>query len=35
LEFMQVKEQRDWKEFVDTSLMDDLEREGFVAAVYR
>jgi len=35
LEFMQVKEHRDWKDFVDTSLMDELEREGFVAAVYR
>jgi NitT/TauT family transport system substrate-binding protein len=35
LDFMQVKEQRDWREFVDTSLMDELEREGFVASVYR
>ena len=31
LEFMQVKEQRDWKDFVGTSLMDELEREGFSA----
>jgi ABC-type nitrate/sulfonate/bicarbonate transport system substrate-binding protein len=35
LEFMQVKEHRDWKEFVDTSVMDELEKEGFVTAVYR
>ena len=35
LELMQVKEQRNWKEFVDTSLMDELEREGFVASVYK
>ena len=35
LEFMQVKEQRDWKDFVDTSLMDELEREGFLSSVYR
>jgi NitT/TauT family transport system substrate-binding protein len=35
LEFMQVKEQRDWREFVDTSLMDELEREGFTASVYK
>ena len=35
LEFMGVKEHHDWKEFVDTSLMDELEREGFVTAVYR
>src|SRR5215467_525387 len=35
LEFMGVKEYRDWKEFVDTSLMDELEREGFVTAVYK
>jgi NitT/TauT family transport system substrate-binding protein len=35
LELMQVKEQRDWKEFVDTSLMDELEREGFLASVYK
>ena len=30
LEFMQVKEQRDWREFVDTSVMDELDREGFL-----
>ncbi len=35
LEFMQVKEQRDWREFVDTSVMDELEKEGFVASVYK
>jgi ABC-type nitrate/sulfonate/bicarbonate transport system substrate-binding protein len=35
LEFMQVKEQRDWKDFVDTSLMDELEREGFLSDVYK
>jgi len=35
LEFMQVKEQRDWKDFVDTSLMDELEREGFLSSIYR
>ncbi|HEY3168697.1 MAG TPA: ABC transporter substrate-binding protein [Candidatus Binatia bacterium] len=35
LEFMQIKEQRDWKEFVDTSVMDELDREGFIAGVYK
>jgi NitT/TauT family transport system substrate-binding protein len=35
LEFMQVKEQRDWKEFVDPSLMEELEREGFLSSVYK
>ena len=35
LDFMQVKEQHDWKEFVDTTPMEELEREGFVASVYR
>jgi ABC-type nitrate/sulfonate/bicarbonate transport system substrate-binding protein len=35
LELMQVKEQRDWRDFVDTSLMDELEREGFLTAVYK
>jgi len=35
LELMQVKEQRDWKDFVDTSVMDELEREGFLTAVYK
>ena len=35
LEFMQVKERRDWREFVDTSVMDDLEREGFLTSVYK
>jgi hypothetical protein len=35
LDLMQIKERRDWKEFVDTSIMDDLEREGFVASVYK
>jgi ABC-type nitrate/sulfonate/bicarbonate transport system substrate-binding protein len=35
LEFMQVKEQRDWREFVDTSVMDELEREGFLNSIYK
>jgi NitT/TauT family transport system substrate-binding protein len=35
LELMQVKEQRDWRDFVDTSFMDELEREGFISAVYK
>jgi len=35
LEFMQVKEQRDWRDFVDTSVMDELEREGFLNTVYK
>lgn len=35
LEFMQVKEQRDWRDFVDTSIMDELESEGFVNSVYK
>ncbi|HWO41196.1 MAG TPA: ABC transporter substrate-binding protein [Candidatus Eisenbacteria bacterium] len=35
LDMMGVKERRDWKEFVDPSLMTELEREGFLAAVYR
>ena len=35
LELMQVKEQRDWRDFVDTSIMDELEREGFIASVYK
>ena len=35
LEFMQVKEQRDWREFVDTSVMDELDREGFLSSVYK
>jgi NitT/TauT family transport system substrate-binding protein len=35
LEMMQVKEQRDWKEFVDPSFIEELEREGFFAAVYK
>jgi ABC-type nitrate/sulfonate/bicarbonate transport system substrate-binding protein len=35
LEFMQVKEQRDWRDFVDTSVMDELEREGFFTSVYK
>jgi NitT/TauT family transport system substrate-binding protein len=33
LEMMQVKEQKDWKEFVDPSLMDELERENFLASL--
>jgi hypothetical protein len=32
---MQVKESRDWKDFVDPSLMEELEREGFLATVYK
>lgn len=35
LEFMQVKEPHDWREFVDTSVMEDLEREGFLNSVYK
>jgi NitT/TauT family transport system substrate-binding protein len=35
LEFMQVKEQRDWKEFVDPSLMEELEGDGFLRSVYK
>ena len=35
LEFMQVKEQRDWREFVDPSLMEELERDGFLSSVYK
>jgi ABC-type nitrate/sulfonate/bicarbonate transport system substrate-binding protein len=35
LELMQVKEHRDWRDFVDTSVMDELEREGFIAGIYK
>jgi ABC-type nitrate/sulfonate/bicarbonate transport system substrate-binding protein len=35
LEFMQVKEQRDWRDFVDNSVMDELDREGFLNSVYK
>lgn len=35
LEFMQVKEPHDWREFVDTSVIEDLQREGFLNAVYK
>lgn len=35
LELMQVKERRDWRDFVDTSVMDELEREGFIASIYK
>jgi hypothetical protein len=35
LEFMQIKEQRDWKEFVDPSLMKELEHDGFLSSVYK
>jgi NitT/TauT family transport system substrate-binding protein len=35
LELMQVKEQRDWRDFVDTSVMDELQREGFFNSVYK
>jgi NitT/TauT family transport system substrate-binding protein len=35
LELMQIKEQHDWKEFVDPSIMEDLEREGFLATIYK
>jgi len=35
LDFMQVKEQRDWRDFVDTSVMDELQREGFLNSVYK
>jgi len=32
---MQIKEQHDWREFVDTSVMDELAREGFLSSVYK
>jgi len=32
---MQIKEQRDWKEFVDPSLMKELEHDGFLSSVYK
>jgi hypothetical protein len=32
---MEIKEQRDWKDFVDTGLMEELEREGFLSSVYK
>jgi NitT/TauT family transport system substrate-binding protein len=35
LELMQVKEQRDWRDFVDTRIMDELDREGFLNSVYK
>jgi len=35
LELMPVKEQRDWRDFVDTSVMDELQREGFLKSVYQ
>lgn len=35
LEFMQIKEPRDWKEFVDPSLMEELDRDGFLGSVYK
>jgi hypothetical protein len=35
LEFMQIKEPHDWREFVDTSVMDELEREGFLSSIYK
>jgi NitT/TauT family transport system substrate-binding protein len=35
LELMQVKEPRNWKDFVDASLMEELEREGFLSSVYK
>lgn len=35
LDMMEIKEQHDWKEFVDSSIMEDLEREGFLATVYK
>lgn len=35
LDFMQVKGQHDPKEFVDASLMEELEREGFLAGAYK
>ena len=35
LEFMQIREQHDWREFVDTSVMDELAREGFLNSVYK
>jgi NitT/TauT family transport system substrate-binding protein len=35
LEMMQIKEHREWRDFVDTSVMDDLQREGFLNSVYK
>jgi NitT/TauT family transport system substrate-binding protein len=35
LDLMQIKDQRHWRDFVDTSIMDELEREGFPATVYK
>jgi ABC-type nitrate/sulfonate/bicarbonate transport system substrate-binding protein len=35
LEMMQIKEQRDWRDFVDTSVMDELQREGFLTSIYK
>ncbi len=35
LELMEVKERHDPKEFVDFTIMEELEREGFLASVYR
>jgi NitT/TauT family transport system substrate-binding protein len=35
LDLMQVKDQRDWRDFVDTGIMEELEREGFLANVYK
>jgi hypothetical protein len=32
---MQVKQLRDWRDFVDTSVMDELQREGFLSSVYK
>ena len=35
LDFMQLKGQRDPKEFVDGTLVQELEREGFVDSLYK
>ena len=35
LELMQVKEPHDPKEFVDASLMEELDREGFLGSIYK
>jgi len=35
LDMMEVKERHDPKEFVDSTIMEELEREGFLAGLYR
>ena len=33
--YIALKEQGDWREFVDTSVMDELQQEGFLNSVYK